>query len=268
MSSQRITERLLTQASSLKHKKYRDIEGLFLLEGDRLVHDALKHRASISHIIVSDGREERYADVIEEGRKQGALVYSASERQFGRVTETRQPQGIAAVASLPSAVHEEAAVGVADGIPIVALHAVSDPGNLGTIIRAMDWFGAPLLLLSAGSVDPWSPKVVRSAMGSIFRVSVLNYETEEHLLRIARAADRRILAAVAEAGIPLPDLSPLYRPLLLFGSEAHGLPQALTDAATVRATIPGSGNAESLNLAVSAAIMLYALCGSGHRHWQ
>lgn len=265
MSSQRITERLLSQASSLKHKKYRDIEGLFLLEGDRLVQDALKHRASISHVIVCEGKENRYAALIDEIREHGVPVYDASERQFGRVTDTRQPQGIAAVASLPTAAHEEAAVGVADGIPIVALHAIADPGNLGTIIRAMDWFGAPLLLLSAGSVDPWSPKVVRSAMGSIFRVSVLNYETEEHLLRIARTADRRILAAVTEAGIPLPDLSLPNRPLLLFGSEAHGLPQALADAATVRATIPGSGNAESLNLAMSAAIMLYALCGSGHR---
>jgi RNA methyltransferase, TrmH family len=265
MSSQRITERLLSQASSLKQKKFRDSEGLFLLEGDRLVHDALRHRASISYGIVRVGREERFAELIATCGEQGVPVYVASERQFARITDTRQAQGIAVVASLPAVLDEHAAAGVADGIPIVALHSVADPGNLGTIIRAMDWFGAPLLLLSSGSVDPWSPKVVRSAMGSIFRVSVLRFESDEHLLRIAATARSSIIAAVAESGVRLPDLCWPGRPLLLFGSEAHGLPHDLADAAAQRATIPGGGKAESLNLAMSAAIMLYALSGSGRR---
>jgi RNA methyltransferase, TrmH family len=262
MIIQPATARMLSQASGLKIRKYRDNEGLILLEGERLVRDALRAQVPILHVIVSDSRLQYYSKLVAECSASTIPVYVAPDKQFLKLADTRQPQGIAAVAPIPSTVGMDDAALVSD-IPVVALHGVADPGNLGTIIRAMDWFGVSLLLLSSGSVDPWNPKVVRSAMGSMFRVRVLNYGAEKELLRIADAAGRTLIAAVADSGRPLPELHPMPRPLLLFGSEAHGLPAALLESAHERVTIPGSGAAESLNLAMSATIVLYAFHAEG-----
>lgn len=249
--------RLLSHASSLKLKKHRVSEGLILLEGERLLRDALDAHIPVSHVIVSDSRLYHYNDLITECSETGIPIYVAKDRQFLKLADTHRPQGIAAVAPIPSLADKDDAALVSE-IPVLALHGVADPGNLGTIIRAMDWFGSTLLLLSAGSVDPWNPKVVRSAMGSMFRVRILHYETEEELLRIAHAAGRTLIAAVAEGGQPLPRLRMPPRPLLVLGSEAHGLPAPLLDSAHIAVTIPGSGAAESLNLAMSATVLLYA----------
>jgi RNA methyltransferase, TrmH family len=257
MPIQPATARVLSQASGLKLKKHRDSEGRILLEGERLLRDALDALIPVSHVIVSDSRLYHYTDLITECSDAGIPVYVGTDKQFLKLADTRQPQGIAAVAPIPPPAGVDDAA-LASEIPVVALHGVADPGNLGTIIRAMDWFGSTLLLLSSGSVDPWNPKVVRSAMGSMFRVRILRYGTEEELLRIADAADRTLIAAVADSGKPLPERCSAPRPLLLCGSEAHGLSSHVLEAAHERVTIPGRGAAESLNLAMSATILLYA----------
>lgn len=235
---------------------------MFLLEGERLVRDALEEHISISHLIVSDARLYHYNSLITACEEANIQVYVSTAKQFLKLTDTRQPQGIAAVAPIPSPAGVDDAA-LSSEVPVVALHGIADPGNLGTIIRAMDWFGIPLLLLSSGSVEPWNPKVVRSAMGSMFRVRICHYDTEEELLRIAHTAGRTLLAAVAEGGQALPRLHVPPRPLLVLGSEAHGLPAPLLDSAHNAVTIPGSGAAESLNLAMSATILLYAFHVAG-----
>ncbi len=254
----RLPERLLAQMASLRLKKQRAATGLFLLEGSRLVIDALKSGAAISFVVVEEDRIAELSEWVELCVRDGIPVYSAAAKQFRRLTDTVQPQGMAAAAVIPGCTDEEVGMLCRQTAPVVALHDVADPGNLGAIIRSMDWFGVPLLLLSRGSVDPWNPKVVRSAMGSMLRVRIGRYDSAEALLRLANETGRTVVAAVAERGTWLPDFVQPPSILLLFGSEAHGLPSILRDAAGARVTIPGTGGAESLNLAMSAAIILYA----------
>jgi TrmH family RNA methyltransferase len=135
---------------------------------------------------------------------------------------------------------------------------VADPGNLGTVIRTADWFGCRGVLFSSGSADPFAPKTVRSTMGSIFRVRLGELADADALVTLAEETGRELLAAVATGGAAPGEWKGGRGPLLVLGSEAHGLPPELLDRIPHRISLPGGG-AESLNLAVAHGILLHTL---------
>jgi len=254
-----LTREQFDDIASLRKRRERQSASATLLEGERLVEDALRNGAALRLLLVRDDAIDRHAALLHHAARLHVPLYTTSARKFARLADTEHPQGIAAVADIPRLDAEAALMAVPAHIPVVALHEVSDPGNLGTIIRSMDWFGAPLLLLSHGSVDPWNAKVVRASMGSIFRVSIAVYDHAEHLQRLATDTGRALTVTVPEGGTK--DVATLLSTplLLLFGSEAHGVPPALIDGAAHRVSIPRRGGAESLNLAMAHAILMYAL---------
>jgi RNA methyltransferase, TrmH family len=244
----------------LRRRAYREECGEVLLEGARLVADALDGNAPLRLCVVEDGRVEQHAALLQRMREAAVPIQRVSARDAALLADTGQTQGVFAVAAWsPRPMEECLARDGASGM-VVALHGANDPGNAGTILRNCDWFGAGALLLSAGSVDAGNAKTVRASMGSLFRVPVGYYDDAPALLAEARARGYTIVATSGNGGVAPDAAARPARLLLLFGSEAHGLPAELLAEADLTYRIPGRGGAESLNLAVAHGILLHALC--------
>ncbi len=176
--------------------------------------------------------------------------YTASPEQFGRLTDQIQPEGILAVLTLPGLPFEETPVAG----PALLFDGIQDPGNAGAMFRVADWFGKRKIILGPGTVDPFHPKVVRSSMGSIFRMSLSQMDTWEAL---ANQTQGTIWLADLH-GEALGQVVPGPGDLVVIGNEARGLSpawQAVPGARPIR--IPGGGQTESLNAAVACGILLY-----------
>jgi RNA methyltransferase, TrmH family len=243
-----------TRIRKLLQKKYRQEFGAFLLEGSRIVEDALANDGMVDSIIIAESRIHQFDDIIKLAASTDTALYRSPDKTVELLSSTVNEQGILAVANIPSS--GSAQLYLETGEPIVVLHEVSDPGNLGTIIRTCDWFGFERLVLSTDSADPYNPKCVRASMGSILRVQVSVMDSYEAFFKDVRARSYSILATVAEGkndiyATPIPAKS-----VILFGSEAHGLPSRILNSADLLLSIPSFGKAESLNLASAHAIIL------------
>ncbi|MCH8498942.1 MAG: RNA methyltransferase [Marinobacter sp.] len=239
----------LDDIKKLHQKKYRQALGHFLVEGEHLVLELEKAARHNSHwqqarLYVT----EQYQDWPGPWPKQ-----VVSERQMAQLADTKTPQGILAVVPLPA---NSSKMGVeTKGEKAVYLHEVQDPGNLGTILRTLAWFGGMRCLLSPGSVDPYNPKVVRASMGAIFHVAL---ETEVTLAALAGRYSR--IACLDIGGEPVTSPTFQAHDCYLFGNEARGVPQAaLTPLKATRYTIPGAAAIESLNLASAVNMAAYEL---------
>jgi TrmH family RNA methyltransferase len=237
----------LDDIKKLHQKKYRQSLGHFLVEGEHLVLELEKAATTNPHwqqaqLFVTSA----YEDWPSPWPRQ-----VIGERQMAQLADTKSPQGILAVAPLPPA----AEIAPAAGEKAIYLHEVQDPGNLGTILRTLAWFGSFRCMLSPGSVDPYNPKVVRSSMGALFHVPV---ETEVTLATLASRYPDIACLDISGDAITSPDFQ--YHDCYLFGNEARGVPTAaLTRLDGRRFTIPGSDAIESLNLASAVTMAVYEL---------
>jgi TrmH family RNA methyltransferase len=168
--------------------------------------------------------------------------------------ETVGPELMASLSTLPHPARVVAVFRRADLPQVVeapvglALWRVSDPGNVGTLLRAADTLGPAFALLSSGCADPTGPKALRASAGAVFRVPLGAFEAGEGFARIALAP---------RDGVPLPELDLPERVIFVLGAEREGLPDEVLGAADAVATIPQAGRAESLNVATAGAIALY-----------
>ncbi len=237
----------LDDAKKLQQKKYRQSLGHFLVEGEHLVLELEKAAASNPHwqqakLFVTSA----YQDWPGTWPKQ-----LLSDKQMAQLADTKTPQGIIAVAPLPATANAAAVAGER----AVYLHEVQDPGNLGTILRTLAWFGGFRCLLSPGSVDPYNPKVVRASMGAIFHVPL---ETEVSL--DALASRYPCIACLDIGGDAITHADFQQHDCYLFGNEARGVPaEALSAIKAQRFTIPGAAIVESLNLASALNMAVYEL---------
>jgi len=187
-----------------------------------------------------------------------AAAREISTRDAAALSETVTPQGLVAVCPIPSVTANDV-LGRAPRL-LVVLVEPNDPGNVGTIIRTADAAGADAVILDGG-VDPYNGKAVRSSAGSLFHLPVLDCAVAE-LLSAAGLHGMTTLAATGGGDADLDELADrgtLAEPSVwLFGTEAHGLPPAVLDAAAHTVRVPIHGRAESLNLAAAAAVCLYA----------
>jgi len=232
-------------------RKDRDATGRFLAEGPQAVREALAAGVVVELFGTAEALD-RHVDLVVQA---GARVSLVTEEVIAALTETVQPQGLVAVCAqrvVPLAKHRLVAV----------LNEVRDPGNAGTILRTADAAGAGAVVFAGAAVDPYNGKAVRASAGSVFHVDVVRESDGAAAVGAARAHGLQILAADAYGDQDLDDLADagtLDRPTAwLFGSEAHGLPDALAGAADAQVRVPIHGRAESLNLAAAAAICLYA----------
>jgi len=235
----------LDDVKKLHQKKYRESFGYFLVEGEHLVLELQKAalrdpRLRVSQLYVTH-EHERWRSPF------NTLVIKS--REMAQISETKTPQGIAAVVPLLQA----GAPGA--GERSIFLHEVQDPGNLGTILRTLAWFGKFRCLLSPGSVDPYNSKAVRASMGAIFHVTV---ETGVQMNSLRQRFDR--IACLDTRGETLKSRTFKESGCYVFGNEARGLPgEQLAALGAQSFTIPGCGAIESLNLASTVNMCLYEI---------
>lgn len=228
----------------LQHKKYRMEYGCFIAEGEHLVQELLAAASHNSELLET----QLYYTANYSGVKGALTGQEISAAQMAKLSETKTPQGVLAVVPIRALLEKTKA---SERERVFYLHEVQDPGNLGTIIRTLAWFGASRCILSPASVDPFNAKVVRASMGAIFHVPI---ETEVPLSALHSRYPR--LACLDMKGIPVANSSFNGFDAYVFGNEARGLPNGLEASAY---TIPGSRRIESLNLATAVNICAYEL---------
>lgn len=230
---------------SLKDRKGRKETGCFLVEGRKMVEEALSSSFPVEAVLVDEKRAGEFS------LPESLSVYGLPEHVLAAVCDTKTPQGIAAVVRLT----ENAALGKR----IVAMDGVQDPGNVGTIIRTADAAGLEGVILSSQCADAFSPKVLRATMGSIFRMGIRVTEDLPGLLAQLREQGYSIISSQLD-GEPFYERSPVGdKYVLVIGSEGNGVTPQVQAEATHRVRLPMRGGAESLNAAVAAGIMMYEL---------
>ncbi len=231
----------------LHQKKYRAEFGRFLVEGEHPVLE-LQKAALLKPLLQGS---ELYVTNAYEQWQSPFKTHLISDRQMAQIADTKTPQGIVALVPMPDA---PVSAPVA-GERAIYLHEIQDPGNLGTILRTLAWFGNFRCLLSPGSVDPYNPKVVRSSMGAIFHAPMeLDVALDSLRTRFAR------IACLDMQGEPVQSMAFTTFECYLFGNEARGVPRDQLNALGARPfTIPGCGAIESLNLAATVNMCAYEL---------
>lgn len=230
---------------SLKEKKGREEHQAFLVEGVRMVREAFASSFTVKALLLRENFDPGFSVPA------GTPVYLLPSHVFQAVCDTKTPQGIAAVLEMKTR--------AASGSRLLALDGVQDPGNVGTIIRTADAAGFDGILLSPDCADLFSPKVLRSTMGSIFRLGFSFPSSLPGTLEKLRADGFSILSSQLD-GDPFYDRKGIAGSfVLIIGNEGNGISDAVKAVATHRLCLPMRGGAESLNAAVAAGIMMYDL---------
>lgn len=247
-------ERLLR---TLRQRRTREAEGLFLVEGIRAVEDLaasplpIRFAAAVSSL----GDTPRGQALLHLLASQRVVVHELADRDLAALAETETPQGILAVAAIPRAGLDALRVEDADPAVLLVLDAVQDPGNFGTLARTAEALGSIGLVALPGTVDPWNPKSVRAAMGSTFRLPVVEAGWEELAPWLGERGVETLAAVVG--GEPLGERP--RRAALVLGNEGAGVGDDTRARADRAVGIPLRGRAESLNVAAAGAILLYEL---------
>lgn len=233
---------------SLSDRKSRYQTGLFLVEGRKMVEEAVHSSFRVQSILVEEGAEVLPDDTLYSNIRRYILGKSA----FEAVCETKTPQGIAAVVELP-----KISADFSGFKKIVALDDVQDPGNVGTIIRTADAAGFDGVILSRATADVFSPKVLRSTMGSVFHIPLHITDDITALLVRMKSSGCAIISSQLD-GEPFFAREVVNLPLcLVIGNEGNGIREDIRQIATHKFKLPMEGRAESLNAAVAAGIMMY-----------
>jgi len=242
----------------LDQKKYRQETGLFFIEGLRTVGEAIQTFAPLEALIVAPellNSEFGYSLLNHPALKQVEKIEVSAEI-YGKIAHKEGPQGIGAIIQQNWVPLEQ--INVAEEEVWVALDAISDPGNLGTIMRTADAVGSRGIILLGHSTDPYDPTAVKASMGSIFSLELVRSEwrpfmvwCQEHQLTLIGTSDH--------AQQDYQNIRYKHPLALLMGSERHGLSAEMQAACDQMARIPMVGRSDSLNLAVSTALMLYEI---------
>lgn len=232
-----VTKNQIKLVTSLQQKKYRSKHGLFVVEGKKTVSELLQAGLKPHKVFVeSEDTVKNYAET--------ELISNSELKQMSSLST---PNGVLGVFYMP----EAKPVQLSDWV--VALDAVRDPGNLGTIIRLCDWFGVKHLVCSKDTVDCYSPKVLQATMGSIARVNVVYMD----LLDFLKSADQPVYGAFMDGDTVYSKKLP-ESGILVMGNEANGISDQISKIISERIAIPqfGESTTESLNVATATAILL------------
>ena len=241
---------LYKQTAKLLRKKSRDETGQYLLEGTKPLRDALEMGLMIEKIFARQGKEP-------EGWIPEEKCVFLEPKLFDHLSDTVHSQGIIAVVRKPRQDRDSFLQRAAG--PVLVLDRVQDPGNAGTMIRTAEAAGFGGVIALAGSVDLYSPKVVRSAAGSLLRLPVLTDVTAQQLIAMARGSGRKIIVTALDEAEDCFEADQPLDGVLVIGNEGSGVCGELAAAADVRLTIPMEGKIESLNAAVAAGILMYQI---------
>jgi RNA methyltransferase, TrmH family len=220
--------------------------GLVAIEGEHLLEEALRSGLVFKTIFVAEGRE--VPGIV----PRGVEVLRLSDEVFESVVETQSPQGVAGLLVPPVFEVED----MLRGAPLILIAAgLQDPGNLGTLVRSAEAFGASGMLTTTGTVSAWNQKALRASTGSVFRVPVVSSDAEG--IAGLKARGVRLLAAVGVGGETVKDGDFVGACAVMIGNEGAGLSEEWLVMADARVTIPCPGPVESLNAAVAGSLLLY-----------
>jgi len=225
-------------------------------EGIRVVEDLVASDLTVRWAVSASSIEdsERGGALCHALAARGILHRRVDDRDFEAIAGTETPQGVLAVADIPTASLADVAAAASPAVVLV-LDAVQDPGNFGTLVRSAEAFGAAGVVALPGTVDPWNPKAVRSAVGSSFRIPIVQGTWSDVRLALTNS-DYELLGADME-GTTLG--SPPDRAALVVGNEGSGLSDEVRSTVGRLVAVPTRGRGDSLNVASAAAILLYEL---------
>jgi RNA methyltransferase, TrmH family len=250
---------LIKRIKRLRQKKYRRRESAFFVEGLRVILTAVESGAAIETLVYCPEllTSEVAWKLVRRPEEDGIRRQAVSAEIFASISERENPVGLAAIIRTQWTALEELAVAVDD--IVVALYQTSEPGNLGTILRTMDAVGARNAVLVGDTVDPFHPSAVRASMGALFTVNIAQVSDCDQLLSWAREKGVATVASSAKATTVYTEANYVLPVLLFLGNEGEGLPRPVIEACDLAVTIPMAGQASSLNLAVAAGLLLYAI---------
>jgi TrmH family RNA methyltransferase len=247
----------IKQLKSLHQKKYRRQENQFLLEGNRLIDQALSADAQLLEVWMTQKNLNSTfgKNILQKFEKKNIPFSLAPEKIIRQISDSLNDQGIIALAPIPD--YEKY-----DDPPkrAIYLDGISDPGNMGTILRTAAWFGIKSIFRSPECVDPFNSKVVRSAMGAHFYFQHFDALSENKVLGDYKKAGLEILGSEMK-GNPIRSLNLQAAKgwILILGNEAHGLGELSQTFITSTISIPGIEGMESLNVSVAGGILLHTL---------
>ncbi len=244
---------IVKNIKKLKEKKFRDEKNQFIVEGIKLVAEAIEENSNIDSVVVCE-------DCVNDGSIDKKLLYEiarfkcvyVTEKIFDTLTDVSNPQGILAVINRKNA---NVNIDYSQDF-IVVLDGIQDPGNLGTILRTVDAAGLNQIILSKETADSFNPKVVRSTMGGIFRVNVIKSENLVETLKEIQEHRFDIVVTSLDARNSVYDID-YNKKVIVIGNEANGVSKEVQDLADKKVKIPMIGKTESLNASVAAGIMIY-----------
>lgn len=255
----RITSRdnsLLRKVRAVRDGK---IEELIFVEGLRLCEEAHRSNLEIEAVVVSEElwRKERAAEAIDGLSKVAKRVASVSEKLLESVSYTKTPQGIIVLAERPESSEARLAASLSANPLLVVLHQINNPVNVGAILRTAEAAGATGVITTRNTSDPFSPKSLRGAMGSAFRLPIWSRPDYAETIEWCRRHNITTVSADVEGTTPYTVLDWTTPRALLLGPESTGFTPEELELADSRVTIPMKGMAESLNVAVAAGILLF-----------
>ncbi len=262
----------------LKDKKYRDLNNEYIIEGIKIIEEAINEKANIKQVVICDDCEKT-SNISKELMYEIAryeCIY-VTKKIFDSLTDVSNPQGILAIVeknAVKSKISnikdseksetigvEEKEIIAENEIDynqdiIVALDDIQDPGNLGTILRTVDSIGINQILVSKGTADSYNPKVVRSTMGAIFRVKIIECEDLENTLKEIQKHNFEIVVTSLQTKNSIYDID-YKKKVIVIGNESNGVEPRIQKIADKKVKIPMLGKTESLNASVATGIILY-----------
>ncbi len=235
-------------AASLKAASGRKKQGAFLLEGVKLIDEAIKCGYTMKDCFVLESKSAEYASYIQNG------AHIVNDRVLGKITETENPQGIAAVFEL------------LDILPqtkdkLVVLENIQDPGNFGTVIRTAEAMGVDAVCVVGSAPDRYSGKVMRSAMGAALRMPVIKFENTDAAFDFFAKEKITVYAAVLDdAALPVNKVSFNKKSAVAIGNEGNGLSKEFVLKSDKKVYIPMKGITESLNASAAASVLIWEMC--------
>ena len=241
----------------LATRKGRAAEGRFAVEGRNLVTEVLEKDLDVDFIMIPAGAADDAPDFIRKSiDSPDVTVCEVPVREFAGLTDAENGIGMLAVVRL-----REYGPDILDGLRpddnVLVLDRIQDPGNMGTLIRTAVAAGYKAIVAMSGTVDIYSPKVLRATAGMVFEIPVIYVPDNDALMGMLGRSGRRIVVTDVNGGVPYYEEDLSRGIALIIGNEGSGVSDTLMETADVRVTLPMKGRIESLNAAVAAAILMY-----------
>jgi TrmH family RNA methyltransferase len=240
-----ITKSDIKYIQSLAHKKFREEEGVFVIEGAKMVGELIKeYPDQIVHLYGT----QQWVDEVKNEKLLGSKISVIDDITLGKISQLKSPNQVVAVVKIPKQLSE----GNSMSRTTIVLDQIQDPGNLGTIIRTCDWFGIQNIVCSLDTVDAFNPKTVQSAKGSLLR---MNIQYTDLITYLSSKQEMPIYAAILN-GTSIHEIEVQESSIVIIGNEASGISKEVMVLANQTISIPKIGKAESLNAAIATAIIL------------